>query len=643
MGDPGSNAPRAIVAAEGALKDFEDRYRALVETTNSGFVILGADGAVLDANAQYVALTGHRHLDEIVGRSVTEWTCEADRDRNAEEVRKCLAGKPIRDLEVVYIDGAGKLTPVEINATAVSTQRGVQILTLCRDISARRAAEDKLRTERDLLNALMGGLVEAGIGVDVVQEDYRIRFQSQSLVERFGDARGRLCYQVYLGRHEPCDDCPMKRAIAQGAVQKSTVATPEGGRYELTSVALPAADTVGLRKAIEIVRDVTERERLESELRQSQKMEALGLLAGGVAHDFNNLLVGMFGYLDIALAELPADLSTSKHLREVRRAADRAAELTRQLLAFSRRQLLEPQDVDLDSIVADAVDLLRRIIGESVTLAYAPGSGHAEVRADPGQIEQSLVNLCINARDAMPDGGTIGIETATIDLDADFCDRNGWARPGHYAVVRVADDGHGMSAGVQKQIFDPFFTTKEPGKGTGLGLSTVYGTVVQHGGLINCESDVGVGTAFSLYFPITSEASAREPVAAQTPVVGGSETLLLVEDDPVVRQLAQRVLGNAGYRVLVASSGPEALTIHEANVEAISLCILDVVLPGQSGPQVWKQIRSRRSDLRALFSSGYAADSTWEYMLNDGRVGALPKPYTHVALLAKVRELLDAP
>jgi two-component system cell cycle sensor histidine kinase/response regulator CckA len=391
-------------------------------------------------------------------------------------------------------------------------------------------------------------------------------------------------------------------------------------------------------------RDVTERGALEEQLRQSQKMEAVGRLAGGIAHDFNNLLTVIGGYGEMLLNAVPRGGPNREPLEEIVAAGERAASLTRQLLAFSRKQILMPEVLDLNAIVAGMDKMLRRLIGEDVDLVTRLDTSAGGVRADPGQIEQVIMNLAVNARDAMPRGGKLTIETANADLDKVYARRHATVATGPYVMMAVSDTGVGMHAETEARIFEPFFTTKEKGKGTGLGLSTVYGIVKQSGGNIWVYSEPGKGTTFKIYLPRVEEA----PMPHETPSgihssVQGTETILVVEDEVSIRTLARKVLESGGYRVVEAKSGPEALERVRGSGDPIHLLVTDLVMPEMAGTELASRLLESRPELRVLYMSGYSDDAVVRHGLLEHRHHFLPKPFTPQVLLRKVREVLDAP
>jgi two-component system, cell cycle sensor histidine kinase and response regulator CckA len=395
--------------------------------------------------------------------------------------------------------------------------------------------------------------------------------------------------------------------------------------------------------AIERDRADTKLRQHEAQLRQAQKMEAVGRLAGGVAHDFNNILSVVLGTSGVILQDLDPEAPMRSEIEEIRRAGERAGELTRQLLAFSRQQMLEPRVVDLNGIVAGLEKMLRRLIGDDVALSVLAAPAVAAVLADPSQLEQVIVNLVVNARDAMPGGGALAIEIANVELDGS---PHGGVAPGPYVALKVTDTGHGMDAATRSRIFEPFFTTKEQGRGTGLGLSSVYGIVTQSGGHVVVRSAPGAGTTFTLNFPRAQGAVEVEPgLEAQSarPVrLQGSETILLVEDEDQVRATVRTILQRSGYKVLEAKNGGEAFLVCEQFAEKIDLLLTDVVMPRMSGPELAVRLATLRPDLRVLYMSGHAQDGALRDGVARGTAAFLQKPVTPEALLTKARDVLDA-
>jgi PAS domain S-box-containing protein len=389
--------------------------------------------------------------------------------------------------------------------------------------------------------------------------------------------------------------------------------------------------------------DVTERRLLELQFRQSQKMEAVGQLAGGVAHDFNNLLTAILGYADLLASRPGMERPALGEIEEIRKAGERAAGLTRQLLAFSRRQVMEPVVLRVNDLVANLEKMLRRLIGEDLDLVTRLDPSIGNVRADPGQLEQVVMNLAVNARDAMPRGGKLTIETSDVDLDEAYAQRHAPVQPGRFVMIAVNDTGEGMDAATQARIFEPFFTTKEKEKGTGLGLSTVYGIVKQSGGYIWVYSELGKGTTFKVYLPrVEDAASARQPRPVLESRVG-TETLLLVEDDLAVRKLSRKILERVGYKVLEAESGRKALELARHATGGIPLVVTDLVMPDMSGTELAAELTALYPEIRVLFMSGYTDDAVVRHGLLAAGRAFLQKPFTPDSFTRKVREILDAP
>ncbi len=398
------------------------------------------------------------------------------------------------------------------------------------------------------------------------------------------------------------------------------------------------------RRVIAFAFDISHRVDLENQLRQSQRLEAVGRLAGGVAHDFNNLLTVITGYCVLLLRRLGADDRIRREVLEIQKAGQRATSLTNQLLAYSRRQVLRPRTLDLNNVVADMDQMLRRVIGEDILLVTRTDPELGRVRADPGQLEQVIVNLAVNARDAMPRGGKLIVETHNADLDDFYARRHVGVRPGRYVRISISDTGAGMNRETRERVFEPFFTTKGQGKGTGLGLSTAYGIIKQSGGNIWAYSEPGIGTTFKIYLPRIDDAAEDDDIQEPRRIApGGSETILVVEDEPKVRDLIVEILGSQGYTVLPASCGDEALEICRRHKGEIRLLLTDVVMPGFSGPEVATIVSRCRPGIRTIFMSGYTDDAIVHHGVIRDDVPFIQKPFSLDGLARKIREILDAP
>jgi signal transduction histidine kinase len=410
---------------------------------------------------------------------------------------------------------------------------------------------------------------------------------------------------------------------------------------------LPAVERE-LKEAAERRRTLEALRRSDEQLRQAQKMEAIGGLAAGVAHDFNNILSVILGHAVLMREELAPSDPMAEGLDEIRGAAERASDLTRQLLAFSRQQVLEPQIADLNRIMLGMERMLRRLIGEDVELKMLPARGLGSVLVDPGQIEQVILNLVVNSRDAMPKGGKLTVETSNVELDAEFASAHVGAKAGPHVMLAVSDTGTGMDATTMARIFEPFFTTKEPGRGTGLGLATVFGIVQQSGGTVWPYSEVGRGTTFKVYLPLAAAAEGRRvtqtmPAVQLTDALSGTETILLVEDDESVRALTRTILRRYGYNVIDVPNGGEALLVCERHAQRIHLLVTDVVMPRMSGRELADRLSVVRPDLKVLFMSGYTDGAILQHGVLEPGKAFLQKPVTPEALGRKVRSVLDAP
>ncbi len=395
--------------------------------------------------------------------------------------------------------------------------------------------------------------------------------------------------------------------------------------------------------SIIVSQDITALKALEEQLRQAQKMEAIGQLAGGVAHDFNNILQAILGYTNIVLCSLDPDDRHYGKLKEVEKAGEKAAALTRQLLAFSRRQVLQLGPVDLNSTIEDLMKMLRRLLGENIELSILPGAALWKVNADRSQMEQVIINLCVNARDAMPDGGRLSIETSNIRLDYDYCANHDWAKPGRYVRLSITDSGCGMDPETMDKIFEPFFTTKEKWRGTGLGLATVYGIVRQHEGMIQVYSEIGKGSRFHVYLPVNESTEEEILTEEQVPPPGGHETILIAEDDEPLRFLTEEILKMAGYRVLAAVDGEDALRMYQDHAQEVDLLLLDVIMPKMGGRFVYDEIRAVHPDIRCLFMSGYSEDAVHTNFVLEQGLKLIQKPFKSLDLLSMLRQELDRP
>ena len=508
--------------------------------------------------------------------------------------------------------------------------------------------DEEIRKQNEFLKNILKSLTHPFYVINV--NDYSI-VMANPAAKPGGLKEKTTCYALTHKSNKPCGGtdypCPMEevKKTKQPVTVKHTHYDKKGNIRKLKIYGYPIFDGKGnVIQMIEYALDITEHDRLEKQFLQSQKMEAVGRLAGGVAHDFNNLMTVIIGYSEILLMNPTLDNKNRYYIEQIKSSGDSAASLTQQLLAFSRKQILQPKVVNLNKLAADIKKMLTGIIGEDIELftTFEPELGM--IRADPAQIEQVIVNLGVNARDAMPGGGKLTIETKNVYLDGAYCASHASMREGWYIMLAVSDTGQGMDEETKKHIFEPFFTTKEKGKGTGLGLATVYGIVKQNGGHIWIYSELNEGTTFKVYFPrIDNTDKEGDPGGMKNNLVGGHETILLVDDEEVVRNMIATTLKTFGYTVLQAESGEEALQIYEQSSEKpIHLMITDVVMPGMSGYELVKQLSKKIPDIKVLYISGYTDNTIVHHgMLNKG-LHFLQKPFTPNVLAEKVREVLDS-
>lgn len=517
-----------------------------------------------------------------------------------------------------------------------------------RDISERKRAEEELRTAlstvHDAKTKLEAILAAMGEGLSILDTDYKIIYQNEFHKKLFGNRLGEHCFRVYGYKDQLCEGCPGILAFVDGCTHKAVVTTRinrEQRTFDLT--ASPLRDIAGKTVAvIELVRDVSEEKKLETQLRHAQKMDAINTLAGGIAHDFNNILNVILGYGAMVQETLGTDSQASEQMRTVLLAADKAANLTRRLLAFSRKEAVDIKPLDLNELILDLRKILDRIVRESIAIHLTLTEQPLIVPADAGLIEQVLMNLVTNARDAMLEGGQLSITTSQVDMDeADVAGYDD-GKPGSYALITVSDTGSGIDSKTLKRIFEPFFTTKDPDQGTGLGLSVSYGIIKQHNGYIKAYSDPGHGAAFNIYLPLNEEVvPPLQPVAKDDPVIGGHETILIAEDDPDLRTMIRITLEAFGYQVISAQDGEEAITQFRENRERISLVLLDLVMPKRNGKEVVAAIRNDSPGIKVLFASGFTRNIFKTDEITAAGYDFIHKPFRTQHLLLKIREILD--
>jgi two-component system cell cycle sensor histidine kinase/response regulator CckA len=507
----------------------------------------------------------------------------------------------------------------------------------------RKQAERELRESQRFLAAVFNGIQD---GISVLDRDMNILQVNQAMDRWYAHQlplAGKKCFQAYHGRQEPCRVCPTLRAQRERTPQVDIVPLvgSDGQRGWLELHAFPLLDQDGnLTGVIEYVRDISERKLLEERFLQAQKMESIGLLAGGIAHDFNNILGGILGYASWLKTNINHDHPFFRPVDTIEKSASRAAELTAQLLAFARGGKYDIRPSSLNSVISESLKILAGTLDKSIAIETHLNDSLPTVEIDIGQIQQVLMNLCVNARDAMPGGGCLTIESSVARLSESDARNQPEAKPGWFAVLSVSDTGVGMDDSLKGRIFEPFFTTKEKGKGTGLGLSMVYGVIKNHGGFINVYSEVGQGSTFKIYLPLSGKPEILECVS-DGEMAGGHETILVIDDEEAIRQVAADILDSYGYRVLLAADGAEGASIFRQEARGIDMVLLDMVMPRQGGRETFLQLKQIDPDVRVLFSTGYSQNEKVNEIMALGVRGFIQKPYQVRDLLAKVRDVLD--
>ena len=617
---------------EQSSRENERKYRTLAENIPQRVFYKDVSSAYISCNDSFA-----RDLkvlpDEIPGMTDYElYPTELAEKYRADDMRIMATGRLEEITELRAKNGKDVIVQTVKTPVKDKDGRTVGVLGIAWDITERKKAEEELARSEKRFRSIIENNADA---ILVVGRDGTTRFSNPAAESLFGRNTDELVGELFGS------------PTVAGKTTELDIVRPKG-ETAVAEMRVVETEWEGEAARLASLRDITERKRVEKVLReieeqlmQAQKMEAIGRLAGGVAHDFNNLLTVIMGYSELLLQK-SGDDPLKGYAEAISSAAEKAERLTSQLLAFSRKQAREPRILNLNDIVTEMGKILQRVISEDVGLALVPEPNLGHVRIDPGQIEQVIMNLAVNARDAMPDGGSLTIETANVELDAEYTNAHLDVQPGEYVMLAVTDTGHGMDEETRKLVFEPFFTTKEAGSGTGLGLSTVYGIVKQNGGNIWVYSEPGKGTTFKVYLPIVRGEIPAGRSSNMLPEAGsGSETILVVEDEEVVGELARQVLEQKGYKVLAARNGPEALIIYEQHNGPVHLLLTDVIMPKMSGKELAERLLALRSDLRVIYMSGYADAAIFQ----NGRVpesaNYLQKPFTPDGLLRKVRSVLD--
>lgn len=643
------NANDERLIAQEELKRSEDRFRQLIEHAADAIFVYDHQFRFVEVNRQASESLGYTR-EELLAFSVADVEApviEADRPELQEQI---VLGRPVT-VETAYRRKDGSVFPAEVRITLLQVGGRALKLALVRDITERKRFEKAIQDQRNLLSEIIENIPCAVFwkDQDLVYRGCNAMFARSRGYTSSKDVIGKTDQDLIGNTAETAAGIRSDRELLRigrpilNAEEKWQSPGAAAAAFVLSSKVPISTESGAARGILGIYTDITERKRLEEKFHQSQKMEAIGQLAGGVAHDFNNLLTAINGYTQIVREGLKENDPARELLREVVKAGERAAGLTRQLLAYSRRQVLQPKILDLNKIVLNLERMLRRLIGEDIELITSLSNGLNRVEVDPGQFEQVVMNLAVNARDAMPGGGTITIETRNVahdDLPV-ISESNYYQTP--YVMLEVRDNGAGMSPETLKRIFEPFFTTKEVGKGTGLGLATVHGIVKQSGGFVTVDSKIGHGTSFFVYLP--SVAAEADPIAASyfgaDDSPRGKETVLLVEDEPSLRSLTRLLLQRSGYTVIEAAAGHEAIEVAARYNGTIDLLLTDVVMPRMSGRQLAESLRVYHPRTKILYMSGYTADAVVRHGVQTSVVAFLEKPFTARGLASKLRQVLD--
>jgi len=631
------------------------RQAVALESAANGILITDRQGDIIWCNPAFTRMTGYG-AEEVIGKNPRIFKSgHHDPSFFVELWTTVLAGK-VWHGEVMNRRKNGTLYFEEQTITPVLDERGevIQFVAINQDVTDRKHAEEKLRASEAHIRLLLDSTAEAIYGID---REGRCTFCNPACLKVLGyrkaeDLLGKEMHDLVHhsrpdGKPLPIEECRIHQALHEG----EEIHVDDEVYWQANRTSIPVeywsypirrdGQVVG---AVVTFLDITQRRQLEQQFQQAQKMEAVGRLAGGVAHDFNNLLTVILGYSELLLGRLPAQDASRDLIQEIRRAGERAANLTRQLLAFSRKQIMVPEVLDLNQVVEETKRMLRRLIAEDITLTTKLDPQLDFVKVDPGQIDQVIMNLVINASDAMPKGGSLTLETRNVELDESYTRNYPDVRPGNYVLIAISDTGCGMNEETKAHIFEPFFTTKAPGKGTGLGLATVFGIVKQCSGHVTVHSELNKGTTVKIYLPtLPQEAKKLAARKTQFTIPKGTETVLVAEDEEGLRVVIRIVLQTNGYQVLEAINGEEALALAKSHPEPIHLLLADLVMPKKGGRELADEIAIVRPETKVIYMSGYTDDAVVRLGVLEADMPFLQKPFTPATLARKVREVLDSP
>jgi PAS domain S-box-containing protein len=630
--------------AEQALRESEERYRTLFESAADGIFIIEAEpgncGAIISANQAAAQMHGYS-LEELLRLRMQDLSAPRFAHRVSGRIAEITPGERIRE-ETSHLKKDGAEVFVEITASKLEISAHRYVMAICRDVTGRREAE---QAQMKLTKAVE----HAGEAIIITDTGGAIEYVNPAFELITGYSRAEAIGQpvAILKSGEHSEDFYRKLwdTIRSGEVWTGRIINrkKDGTIYQEDATISPVRNSAGqILNYVAVKKDITLQVSLQNQLFRAQKMEAIGALAGGVAHDFNNLLTIVLGYAQMILLDKPEQHPDHEPLQQIISAVHSGTELARRLLTFGRKTETKPQPVDLNREVHRMRRLLNRTFPKSIKIELQLTEDPVSILADPAQIEQVMINLAVNARDAMPEGGSLVIETKLLHLDQEYAKRHFGANPGHYALLSFSDDGHGMDKETLEHIYEPFFTTKPAGQGTGLGLAMVYGIVRKHNGYISCYSSPGRGTTFKIYIPLIYSDVIPDTMASVPLPRGGTETILLVDDEESVINLGSRILSLAGYKVLTASNGEEALEVYKTHKSEIAMVALDLIMPGMSGVQCLEELLKLDPKVKALIASGYAANGQAKNAIRAGAKGFVTKPFELRQILYAIREILDA-
>lgn len=645
-------ASRQIEKQDAEIRSSEERFRNLIHSAQDGIVSTDRSGNIFLINQAAEMIFGHSAAE---AQDLPFWQF-FEQDGNADfflefqnflKTGECISTGT--SFEITGLHKTGVKVPLEVSLS-VSGAKGSRVLTaMIRDISLRRQMIEQIANAKKEWEETFDTINDA---ITIHDKDFNIIRANRAAEEMLGlsmqSVLRQKCFRSYHGTDAPPVKCPSCQTAHTGIESTTEIYEPHLEKY-LEIKALPRFDDdKSLIGVVHVVRDITDnrkseeqQEKLQSQLIQMQKMETVGRLAGGVAHDFNNILSAIIGFSELVLNELPEDSQVYQDVETIKDSGEKAAVLTGQLLAFSRKQVLKMQAVDLNRNIEGMVKMLKRLMDEKIKLELHLTPAIKNINADPGQLEQIILNLVVNARDAMPDGGHLIIETSEVLLERDYVDQHPDAKLGKHVLLSISDTGAGMTEKVRQQIFEPFFTTKERGKGTGLGLSTVYGIVKQHESQIYVYSEPGKGTTFKVFFPVADDSEDDQPDTIKTIIPKGKETILLAEDDATISRMIKSYLEPLGYEILLAENGEAAIHVSRSYDGEIHLLLTDVIMPQMDGKALAKAILAERPDIKVIFMSGYTDDVIAHHGVLEAGVNFIQKPITPSKLAQALNDVLE--